>query len=235
MAKDFLNSGILGGGAGFADGAGFRAIKTDYIGSPDYDPRFFETFPTVWASAYAFRKALEKSDESAIEEWATLFLLHYFGVVHLASFDERLLRDEYDKDLWLAFQGTYPRVKDESELQSVGILQTDDRTVIGAYYPQVVFFPSRGRDAWQASENLKPYLDGNRLSWNKSVVLLEDETDRQRFHLHLRSLTRVLPRKELKDRLENFCSQKLGAFYGELATLAPHPREGTLHGPGFQA
>ncbi|MCY7377380.1 MAG: hypothetical protein LH472_15580 [Pyrinomonadaceae bacterium] len=223
MAKDFLNSGILGGGAGFADGAGFRAIKTDYIGSPDYDPRFFETFPTVWASAYAFRKALEKGDEAAIEEWATLFLLHYFGVVHLASFDERLLREEYDKDLWLAFQGTYPRTKDEPELQSVGILQTDDRTVIGAYYPQVVFFPSRGRDAWQQSENLKPYLDGNKLSWNKSVALLEDENDRQRFHLHLRSITRILPRKELKDRLENFCSQKLGAFYSELATLAPHP------------
>ena len=223
MAKDFLNSGILGGGAGFADGAGFRAIKTDHIGSPDYDPRFFETFPTVWASAYAFRKALEMGDEVAIEEWATLFLLHYFGVIHLTSFDERTLMNEYDKDLWLAFHGTYPRSKDEVDLQSVGILQTDNQRVVGAYYPQVIFFPSRGRDSWKDSENLKPFLNDNQLSWEKSLVLLEDDNDRQRFNLHLRSITRILSRKELKSRLETFCNQRLGVFYGELATLSAHP------------
>ena len=69
MSKDFLNSGILGGGVGTAPKSGFRAIKTEYIGNPDYNPRFFETFPTVWASGYAFRKALEQGDEKAIEEW----------------------------------------------------------------------------------------------------------------------------------------------------------------------
>lgn len=175
MAKDFLNSGILGGGARFADSTGFRAIKTDYIGSPEYNPRFFETFPTIWASAYAFRKALEMGDETAVEEWATLFLLHYFGVLHLAAFDERKLMNEYDKDLWLAFHGTYPRTKDDGDLQSIGILQTDDQTVGGAYYPQVIFFPSRGRDAWSESENLKSFLDGKLLSWNKAGILLEDE------------------------------------------------------------
>ena len=36
----------------------------------------------------------------------------------------------------MALHGTYPRVKDESELQSVGLLQTDDHAVISAYYPQ---------------------------------------------------------------------------------------------------
>ena len=224
MAKDFLNSGILGGGAGFADGAGFRAIKTEYVGSPEYDPRFFETFPTVWASGYAFRKALEMNSETAVEEWMTLFLLHYFGVLHLTTFDERTLANEYDKDLWIAFHGTFPRsAKDEGGLQSIGILQTDDRTVVGAYYPQVVFFSSRGRETWQESENLKPFLNGNRLSWDKAAVLLEDENDRQRFHLHLRSITSVLPRKELKDRIDNFCNQRIGAFYGTLTTLPVHP------------
>ena len=225
MAKDFLNSGILGGGAGFADGAGFRAIKIDDISSPDYDPRFFETFPTVWASAYAFRKSLEQGNEATIEEWTTLFLLHYFGVLHLTSFDKFKLETEYDKDLWAAFHGTYPKTKDDIDLQSVGILQTDDQTVVGAYFPQVVFFPSRGRDNWQESENLKPFLDGENLSWNKASVLLEDAEDRQRFHLHLRSISQLLSRKELKTIIEKFCDLKLGSFHGELATLSISPSE----------
>ena len=146
MAKDFLNSGILGGGAGVADKSGFRSIRTDYIGSPEYNPRFFETFPTAWASAYAFRKALENKEDAAVEEWATLFLLYYFGIVHLKEFDQKTLQSDYDRDLWLAFHGTYPRISGEPDLQTIGILLTDHQTVVGAYYPQVVFFPSRGRD-----------------------------------------------------------------------------------------
>lgn len=108
MAKDFLNAGILGGGVGTAGKSGFRAVRTEYIGSPDYNPRFFETFPTVWASGYAFRKALEQGNETAIEEWATLFLLHYFGVLHLSNFDQNVLESKYDRDLWLALHGTFP-------------------------------------------------------------------------------------------------------------------------------
>ncbi len=230
MAKDFLNSGILGGGAGVADKSGFRAIRTDYIGSPEYNPRFFETFPTAWASAYAFRKALENKEDAAVEEWATLFLLYYFGIVHLKEFDQKTLQSDYGRDLWLAFHGTYPRVSGEPDLQTIGILLTDHQTVVGAYYPQVVFFPSRGRDAWEASESLKPYLNNNRLSWEKCAPLLEDEYDRQRFHLYLRSMTRILARKELKDRIEEFCNQKFGAFFGELSNLPNHPRDHDIPG-----
>ncbi len=223
MSKDFLNAGILGGGVGTAGKSGFRAVRTEYIGSPDYNPRFFETFPTVWASGYAFRKAIEQGNETAIEEWATLFLLHYFGVLHLANFDQNILESQYDRDLWLALHGTFPRIKEENELQSVGLLQTDDHAVIGAYYPQTVFFPARGREAWQLSETLKPYLNGNTLSWEKALVLLEDDVDKNRFHIHLRSITRNLPLKQLKDNLSNFCNQKFGAYHNELATLATHP------------
>jgi len=225
MAKDFLNSGILGGGVGTAGKSGFRAIKTEYIGNPDYNPRFFETFPTVWASSYAFRKALEQGDETAIEEWATLFLLHYFGILHLKVLDQNVLENNYDRDLWLALHGTYPRTKDETELQSVGLLQTDDHAVIAAYYPQTVFFPARGRDGWQLSETLKPYLNGNTLSWEKALVLLEDDANRQRFYLHLRSITRVLPLKQLKDNLSNFCNRKFGAYHGDLIAIAAHPSQ----------
>jgi len=226
MAKDFLNQGILGANVSAAGGRGFRAINTDNLPIPEYDGRYFETFPTVWANAYAFRKELEKGDARAVEEWLTLFLLHYFGVLHLENFDQRLLQSEFDKDLWLALSGTYPRSRDESELQSIGILQTSDRVTVGAYYPQIIFFPSRGREVWERSEGLKPYLEDNRLSWTKAAaLLLESDYYKNEFHAHLRSLPNVLPRRELKEKIENFCNQNFGAFYGQVKTLPPHPSQ----------
>ena len=92
MAKDFLNSGILGANVSDAGGRVFRAIGTDNLPTPEYDGRFFETFPTVWANAYAFRKELEKGTPEAVEEWPTLFLLHYFGVLHLTRSTRRKSR-----------------------------------------------------------------------------------------------------------------------------------------------
>jgi hypothetical protein len=226
MAKDFLNQGILGANVSSAGGRGFRAINTDNLPIPDYDGRYFETFPTVWANAYAFRKELEKGDRQAVEEWTTLFLLHYFGVLHLENFDQRLLQSEFDKDLWLALAGTYPRSRDENTLQSISILQTSDRTTVGAYYPQIIFFPNRGREVWEQSESLKPYLAENRLSWTKAAsLLLEGDYYKNEFHAHLRSIPNVLPRRELKERMENFCNQNFGAFYGQVKTLPPHPSQ----------
>ncbi len=226
MAKDFLNQGILGGGAGVADKRGFRTINTGYIGSPEYDARFFETFPTVWASGYAFRKALEKGESHAIEEWVTIFLLHYFGILHIKEFDKQELDNEYDKDLWVALYGTFPRPRsnDEGDFQSLSILQTNDRVTVGAYYPQVVFFPNRGREAWFQSAELQPFLENNRLSWEKAQYLLEDELENKRFQLHLRSVTQVLQHKILKDRIVQFCNQTFGAFHGDLKSIDRHPR-----------
>jgi hypothetical protein len=224
MSKDFLNTGILGANVSAAGGRGFRAVNTDNLPIPEYDGRYFETFPTVWANAYAFRKELEAGSPDALSEWLTLFLLHYFGVLHLENFDQLLIQKQFDKDLWLAYAGTYPRGHNEGELQSVGILQTTDKTVVGAFYPQIIFFPSRGREAWASSESLKPYLENNRLSWNKaSALLLEHDHYRNEFHAHLRSIPDVLPRGDLKVRIETFCSQTYGAFYGQVKALTPHP------------
>src|SRR5262249_16808427 len=135
---------------------------------------------------------------------------------------------------WLAFRGTYPQVKQEnSGLQSVEILQTDDDVVVGAYYPQIVFFPSRERSKWPTSENLKPYLNEDlSLSWDKASVLLDDEMDRKQFHLRLRSIIDLLPRKDLKDRLESFCGQKFGAFHDEVSKLPVHPSTWEKKGGG---
>lgn len=224
MSRDFLNSGILGANIAAASGRGFRAINTDNLPTPDYDGRFFETFPTVWAGAYAFRKRLEKGDAQAMEEWVTLFLLHFFGVLHVEDFDQRRIDSDFDKDLWLAFSGTYPATRDEGKLSSIAILRTSDRVVAGAYYPQIIFFPSRGRHEWLQSEALKPFLSQHRLSWSKaSELLLESDFYRDEFHLHLRSIINLLTRRELKEKLEQFCSQVFGAFHGQAKAISQHP------------
>lgn len=218
MAKDFLNQGILGANVSGAGGRGFRAINTDNLPIPEYDGRYFETFPTVWANAYAFRKELEKSDPRAVEEWATLFLLHFFGIVHIIEYSQAKLEGEYDRDLWLALHGTFPRSKgDDGELRAVHFLQTDNHTIVGAAYPHTVFFPSRGRGNWVSDKSLETHLDGNWLSWQKSAYLLEDEYDRNRFHQHLRSMTTILPISKLKDSLDAFADAKFGKSYAERA------------------
>ncbi len=183
--KEFLNSGILGGGAGVAEKRGFRAIRTEYITSPDYDPKYFETFPTSWAAAYAFRKVLDlpgkpgqatdnglfvQEVSQAVEEWVTLFLLHYFGIVYLSESKQSELQQDYDRDLWLALSGTYPSVREEAP-RSIKLLQ-HDKTVVGAYYPAVIFFPARDRTIWLKDRTLDDYLLDNSLSWTRSRRIL---------------------------------------------------------------
>jgi hypothetical protein len=215
--KEFLNAGILGGGAGVPEKRGFRAVITDYIGSPEYDARYFETFPTAWASAYAFQKSLETEEKPGVaddkvaavatEEWASLFLLHYFGPAHLKEYSQEILRNEYDKDLWLALSGTYPNAR-ESSPATIKMLETDEGTVVGAYYPETIFFPSRGRGSWVADKMLQKYLVGTRLSWELcSKSLLTNEQETNDFQAHLRRVANTLPSKKFKDRLNAFCDK----------------------------
>lgn len=237
--KEFLNQGILGSGAGVARKRGFRSIATENIGSPEYNSRYFETFPTAWATAYAFRKSLEadpkeregapdaaeieKAATIATREWATLFLLHYFGILQLTSYGAEDVKNNYDKDLWLALSGTYPSLK-EGVTSAIRLLETDDLRVIGAYYSEVVFFPSRSRSKWikgdAGSDSLRPYLSEQILSWNEaSKVLLKEEKDRDAFHVHLRLIAdKVLQSQRLKDRLDEFCDHVFGATVPEITT-----------------
>src|ERR1044071_2829989 len=177
--KEFLNLGILGGDAGIPERRGFRAVKTDYIGSPDYNARFFETFPTTWASAYAFRRSLaadrqtdygtvatdDEATIAATEQWMTLFLLHYFGTVRLVEYKRESLEKEYDKDLWLALSGTCPSAR-EGNLSAIYLLETNEGAVVGAYYPEIIFFPSRGRAARARDGGLQRFLIGSKFSWD---------------------------------------------------------------------
>ncbi len=215
--KEFLNNGIIGGGAGIADKRGFRAVRTEYITSPDYDPKYFETFPTSWAAAYAFRKVLALRDKpgmsdlsievvtQAIEEWVTLFLLHYFGVVYLAEYSESELKRKYDEDLWTALSLTYPSAREHAP-KSIRLLQTRTGTVLGAYYPSVIFFPARDRTHWEEDEALEEYVRNGRLSWAASKrTLFLGQQEEQDFHTHLRLVAEHgIPSPTLKDVLHEF-------------------------------
>jgi hypothetical protein len=243
--KDFLNSGILGGGAGVAEKRGFRAIRTEYITSPDYDPKYFETFPTSWAAAYAFRKVLDLPVKSgtasdggpfiddvseAVEEWATLFLLHYFGIVYLSESKQNELQRDYDRDLWLALAGTYPSVREEAP-KSIKLLQHDE-TVVGAYYPAVIFFPARDRTAWLQDKTLEDYLLDDRLSWTRSRrILLTTEKEEHDFHTHLRSIAQhALPSRSLQDRLYSFCEANFRERIDVTAALDSDPSKWEVPG-----
>jgi hypothetical protein len=229
--KEFLNAGILGNGASVPDRKGFRAVPREYIGSPEYNARFFETFPTAWANAYAFSKSLDSGAKEDVGEWVSLFLLHYFGSIHLTSYDEVLLREEYDKDLWVALKGTFPD-SGNTELRSLDMLETDEQTVIGAYYPEIIFFPSRGREAWNKDTIIKELLSpASMLSWEKCRrYLLKTQRDEYDFQLHLRTVIRSLPRKPTQDSLSEFCDSQFTERIDAYHVLPAHPRDWDIPG-----
>ncbi len=238
---NYINKNIVGDGITVSNARGFRAIKKTDIGSPVYDAKYFETFPTVWASAYAFSRELSVNGnnvavlDSATEEWATLFLLHFFGVVNLHTFSQTELQDHtrYDRDLWLALSGTYPDAGDNSALDALHLLETDAGTIVGAYYPDTVFFPCRGRSLWPGDRKLQPYLRDNHLSWAQSrEILIKTEHERDSFREHLQLVARyALTNNTLRSRLQAFNAREFpSSSYapgGEETTkrLHPHPAQ----------
>jgi len=200
--KAFLNENILGGNAGLEQSRNFQPLS---VARPEYNPRFFEAFPTMWATAYAFQKRLETGDAIAIEEWICLFLLHNFGIAHIAPFGKDVLEAQFDRDLWPAMSRTYPGLE---RLADVKLLRSDNGTVLGACYPGVVFFPSRGRHVWGDDSLIKRYLENTQLSWRNCYErLLQDDTARVKFHLHLRRI----PLEGLYfNTLNSFCNETFG-------------------------
>lgn len=200
--KALLDQEILGGNVGTVQSRKFQTLN---LLRPSYNGKFFEAFPTVWATAYAFQKRLEANEQSALEEWVCLFLLQNFGVLHLAEFSELTVRNDYDKDLWHALSGTYPQLAALTEMK---LLRTDKGTIIGAYYPNIFFFPSRGRDAWDSDKLLNRYLEDDQLSWARcSEYLLSDPNVRRNFYAHL---LRVPVQSVFASALQNFCAKHLG-------------------------
>lgn len=192
-----------------------------------YDGRFREAFPTMWACAYELDKLVQAYGKgtggdlaehlAAVEEWAVLLVLYYSGVINHQTIHEHELVDgrgatsDYDPDLWPALSGTFPGHAD-NPLRSVTLLRADDegRTVVGAYYPHIVFFPSRGRAAWRESPVLGNYLQGNpvRLSWAKCYAkTVKTETDRAELAQHLASVGETLG-GAYGTAINKFCSSR---------------------------
>lgn len=200
--KALLDQEILGGNVGTVQARRFQTLN---LLRPKYNSKFFEAFPTTWAGAYAFQKRLEIHDSAAVEEWVCLFLLHHFGVLHLATFTEPTLRDSYDKDLWPSLRGTYPHLNGISRLS---LLRTDQGTIVGASYPTIFFFPSRGRQSWSQDPLLNRYLEDDSLSWSRcSEYLLANPEARLLFYRHL---MRIPTQGIFSSALREFCLKQLG-------------------------
>jgi hypothetical protein len=104
----------------------FSRIPATNLQPPEYNAKYFETLPTMWAEAYTFQRAIERGDRSALEEWVLLILLDYFGVIHLKRYEESTLVQEYDPDLWPAISGTYPGPKHDT-INCVELLESSSR------------------------------------------------------------------------------------------------------------
>lgn len=228
--SNYINSGIVGDSITTGSKRGFRAVPKASIEKPNYDAKFFETFPTVWAAAYAFSRELtdKQTDGNtqlspAMEEWVSLFLLHYVGAVHLETIGLEELKNNklYDKDLWLALSGTYPAAGNGiAPFDGLHLLRTENRTTVGAYYPEVVFFPARGRARWSGDDKLRPYLERNRLSWQLcSAAFLTTPSDREQFMNHLLLVARRSPTNDnLRRRLRGFAATRLAGNNFNLET-----------------
>lgn len=227
MSKEFINNEFLGNILP-AQANGFRTISKDGLKKTEYESKYFESTPTVWSNAFAFDRKIEGGDSQAIEEWVSLFVLHYHRILHLREIKETDLREKYDKDLWLALSGTYLKPENMSDLTDLYLLETSDGTVVGAYHPRNIFFPARGRERWSENSILQPFLDeNNQLSWRKCSALGETDEKRRFCYHHLLGVSHLLLDIRHQTHLEAFCHREFSDFqYQEsnIPSLDQHPK-----------
>ncbi|MCD9186024.1 MAG: hypothetical protein LUM44_06305 [Pyrinomonadaceae bacterium] len=238
MKHFFLNQEFFSGKVNLPQEESFYKIDKTSFSQPPFDKSLFEAYPSVWTQAYSFERELTNNTDyqTALEEWMCLFLLHFNGIVFLRTADETKVQDEQgDYNLWTILRRTYPL---NEELKEVSLLETIDGKVIGAYYPQTIFFPSRGRETWQESKVIQPYLESQRLSWKKCEKLFENANSnrlKQRSHYHLRAIRKLLGHNEkLQARIDEFCAQHFSPITDierqNLPILKPRPSEWELEG-----
>jgi hypothetical protein len=197
----------------------FSSVDFGVAAPRPFNAKFFETVPTMWAQAHAFESSLVAGDPRAVEEWACLFALDYFGIVRFRWIDGAAVRASYDKDLWPALSGTYPRPAND-ELGRVGVLRAD-ATPVGGYYPTCLVFPARSRAEWSASETLSPYVAAGRLSWAAVQRYLIARPDAAfALRAHLAGIAATLLAGKLRQHLEEFL-QSAEAF----GATAPAPAQ----------
>jgi hypothetical protein len=166
--------------------ANYLKIKKSFS-KDDYE--FLNSLPTAWAGSYIFQKTIENKDKSSIEEWFSIALLHWHGILNLEYLD--LQNKKYDPDLKPALENTYPF--DPENLRFILFKTRDTNDTIAYYYPQTFYSPSFDRKNWQNSNLLKKFLDKERLNWEKAYQLIKDREDNQRlFAMHILKIIQVL-------------------------------------------
>jgi hypothetical protein len=226
---EFLHGSILGDNAGVLEARSFGTVTTGAIGLPTYRSKYFETFPSMWANAYAFSKLLKLVRVSKVEayqaigEWVSMFALHYLGIAHVEEYSRQEIVTECDPDFWPAMAGTYP---DPASIESLILLVLDAQTVLGAYYPEVVFFPARGRERWGEHPRLRGFLENGALSWEKVSALLTRGNVVRDFEVHLRSIAASCLSGDLQKTLLTFCDNQFkgnNVAVADLLQLSPSP------------
>lgn len=220
----FINIGILGEVGAFSERS-FYPISPNNVVTPNYDGRYFETLPTVWAGAYRFQQSIEANDQDAVAEWAAIFLLYYFGTVHVEEISKTALEQTYPPNLDIALEHTYPL---QPKPTSLTLLMAGQETTVGGCYPSVVFFPARNRREWRENDLLQPLLDGNKLSWRRcSQVFLTDKNQREKFHLLLRRVEFHILTGNIQNAMHEFCDREFGRTLpaGYEVPLPRNPKE----------
>jgi len=239
MKQFFLNHEFFSGNVNIPHEYGFHQIDKSGFSQPPFDKSLFEAYPSVWTQAYSFERELtgETDFQAAFEEWMCLFLLQYHGIIFLrAAEGKKVIQDEQENyNLWTVLRRTYPF---REKLAEISLLETIDGKVIGAYYPGIIFFPSRGRETWQQSQVIQPYLENILLSWRRCENLFKDDNElKQRSHFHLRAIRYLLVNNEkLQRRMDEFCDRVFGTLNDiqrqNIRRLEQHPADWeTLSGP----
>lgn len=222
-----LNNGIIEGEYQEPRQRSFGSVS---LGVPNagerFDPRYFETIPTVWAQAHAFEGRLLDAGtnapvDSALGEWLALLALDFFGVVHFSWIEASVLQDrrKYDPDLWKALSRTWPR--SFGPLTSIGILAASGVSV-GAYYPSCCFFPARGRSSWASCVELQRFVDNGALVWDRVRRGLFDSPEAiLEFREHVAGVADTLGNGELGTNLRQLVSS--ATFFDHDASVAFTP------------
>lgn len=188
--KYLLHPDIRGNNIALNLARSFSHISVGDLPVADYDTRFFEAKPTSRAVAYDFKQRLKHHDQATIEEWAALFLLHYFGVIHIERLAAADLQKRYDATLWPALTQTHREV-DGKPPRHLELLRTGaeaeikDGLTVGGVAPEIVFFGARDRSQWTQSKAFQPYLATTTLSWTQCVARLVTEENKLAVYQHL--------------------------------------------------
>jgi hypothetical protein len=181
-----------------------EVVASDLSDLLHFQPEFHEALPTIWSSAYAFQKAVQSGEPSALNTLMAFFYLFWSDKLRWEPVD----LDALDPELKLALVDTFPY--SGKEPTPFGFF-TSAGVIFGGYYPGTLFFPARDHHDWEKAA-ISAYVNNWMLDWDTCKNELKSDTDRQQFIGFCISLPLL---NESKDRVKQFLA---GAFAGQVNT-----------------